>query len=208
MNNGKQTYRYIKEKSILYGQIDEYELSKEEYFILYSFFVTYSMCSTQSAKKRTFGDYGWSTHNIEITNTFGKRENTELGLLLKGILDFDNYYFVFSDKDDLKEKFKKVGLNDGALSDLDNERAVIAKTSEKNKYLKFFYRIRDCLAHGKFLLKLSSANEKMIVMQDDNGNNVTARIVIKLSSLLNFVKVIDRKGLININDIKVNDLVA
>ena len=46
-----QTYKYIIDDSIVGTGDDEYTLSQEEYALIYSFYVTYSMCSTQSLKK-------------------------------------------------------------------------------------------------------------------------------------------------------------
>lgn len=71
MDNKKQTYRYIKENSILKGVVDEYNLSQEEYYLLYSFYVTYSMCGKQSEKKKQFVDYGWP-RNRTTGNALGK----------------------------------------------------------------------------------------------------------------------------------------
>lgn len=184
----KQTYAYCRNKSIIGNVQDEYELSQDEYYMLYSFYVTYSMCGNQSAKKRTFADYGWATNSIK---------NTELEQKLKGVIDLNkNSNFNFTDKNDLKEQFAAHDLSDGTLSNYDLERAVIGKTSASNQYLKLFYRIRDGFAHGKFLLKLSSNQTKMVVIQDDDTHNVTARIVIKLSTLLDFVECIDKNKLI------------
>ena len=95
--------------------------------------------------------------------------------------------------------FKKCNLLDGSLSDYDTERAVISDTNESNKYLKLFYRIRDGFAHGKFLLKYSSTHEKMVIIQDNNTHNVTARIVIKLSTLLSIIETVDINGIIGYN---------
>ena len=145
------------------------------------------MCGTQSVKKRTFVDYGWPDNNIV---------NTTLGSKLSSVLNLNrNPDFIFTTKNDLKEQFISHQLTDGELMNVDRERAVIGITSEKNNYLKLFYRIRDGLAHGKYRLVYSSSEERMIIIQDDNGHNVTARIVIKLSTLLNFIDFIDIKGL-------------
>jgi hypothetical protein len=89
-----------------------------------------------------------------------------------------------------------LSLNDGAVSDFSFERCVIGKTSEPNKYLKLFYRVRDGFAHGKYCLRLSEDNIKMVVIQDDDGYNVTGRIVIQLRTLLAFINVIDINHLI------------
>ena len=112
--------------------------------------------------------------------------------MLANVINFsNNYNFEFTDKNDLRDQFISHDLSDGALVNVDDERAVIAKTNERNKYLKLFHRVRDGFAHGKFLLRKASTGEKMVIIQDNDSNNVTARIVIKLSTLLSFVDVID-----------------
>lgn len=188
MAKQKQTYKYIIADSILGAAQDEYVLSENEFYRLYSFFVTYSMCGRQSTKKRSFSDYGWANDNIK---------NTILGFALGRVLNLNrNPSFIFTDKDELLDKFNSLNLSDGIALNLDNERAVVGKTSESNNYLKLFYRIRDGLAHGKFKLRYSETNKKVIVIQDDDGYNVTARIIIKLDTLLSFVSVIDMNRLI------------
>ena len=192
-----QTYKYIVNDSIVGIGNDEYTLSQEEYSLIYSFYVTYSMCGKQSLKRRTFIDYGWASNNIQVIDNH-KKINTDLGNALIGVIDFSkSSTFIFTDKDDLETQFSNNNLGDGILTDYDVERCVIGQTSENNKYLKLFYRIRDGFAHGKFLLKRSSTNEKMVIIQDDNGKNVTARMVIKLSTLLHFVSCIDLNKVIS-----------
>lgn len=63
-------------------------------------------------------------------------------------------------------------------------------------YLKFFYRIRNGFAHGKYCLRLSEDNIKMVIIQDNDKYNVTGRIVVRLSTLLNFINEIDINNLI------------
>ncbi|SCW43591.1 hypothetical protein SAMN02910456_01118 [Ruminococcaceae bacterium YRB3002] len=196
-SNGK--YKYLKEKSILYNEKDEYSLTKEEFCRLYAFYVTYSMCGSQSMKKRTFIDYGWDSNNVyELVNHH--RVKTKLGNALCSayVLNNDNFCFI-STEDDLSECFRKCNLLDGRLVDYDTERAVIKSTQESNKYMKLFYRVRDGFAHGKFILKYSSNHEKMIIIQDDDSSNVTARIVLKLSTLLKFIEVIDLAQIIDLD---------
>lgn len=183
----KQTYQYKKENSILGDLLDEYSLTENEYYKLYSFYVTYSLCGNQSSKKKTFADYGWSSESIK---------NTALGQELKRIVDLGNANFVFTEQDELKEKFDELLLCDGAVTDLSFERCVIGKTNAPNKYMKLFYRVRDGFAHGKFCLRLSNNDEKMVIIQDDDTHNVTGRIVIKLSTLLSFIDAIDINHLI------------
>ena len=106
---------------------------------------------------------------------------------------------VFTEENNLKELFSKLDLADGNIISYNIERAVIGITKEQNKLLKLFYRIRNSLAHGNFLLKYSSAKEKMVVLQDNNKDNVTARMVLKLSTLLSFVDTVDKNSLISRN---------
>ena len=184
----KQTYEYIKNNSIVHSQNDEYKLSKEEYYLIYSFYVTYSLCANQSQKKRCFKDYGWPDNNIR---------SNELGRALARILDFKgNENFCFTEEDVLKEKFMDLELPDGFVENLEFERAVVGITNEKNKYLKLFYRIRDGFAHGNYVLRYSKNQTKMVVIQDNNSNNVTARIVLKLDTILHFIRAIDRNNLL------------
>lgn len=82
------------------------------------------------------------------------------------------------------------------MAALSFERCVIGKTNATNKYLKLFYRVRDGFAHGKFCLRLSEENIKMVIIQDDDGHNVTGRIVIQLSTLIAFITAVDINHLI------------
>lgn len=193
-----QSYKYRISESIIGCANDEYELSQTEYASLYSFFVTYSMCDRQSFKKRSFIDYGWKTNSIQVVDVVDKKKIvTNLGEALVSVIDFSkNSNFIFTREDNLNELFKNNNLADGMLNNYDIERCVISKTPGSNRYLKLFHRIRNGLAHGKFLLKLSSTNEKMVVIQDDDGTNVTARLVLRLSTLLRFICIIDIKKLI------------
>lgn len=189
------SYKLVKAHSLLVGLSDEYKLTEEEYGLLYEFFVTYSLSGNQSYKKRKINDYGWAG---SITKSGLKNQ-------LSKILDLDkNSNFVFlNDKDDTSKKvvdrYKSVTLEDGAAFDFNYEHAVIGRTSADNKFTKLFYRIRDGLAHGKYILKLSSTNEKMVVIQDDGNNAVTARIIIRLDTLIRIVKTIDKKHILIFN---------
>ena len=71
MSKNRQTYKYIKNNSILGDLHDDYHLSQEEFYKLYSFYVTFSMCGNQSAKKRTFMDYGWPSDAIDSSELGG-----------------------------------------------------------------------------------------------------------------------------------------
>lgn len=188
MKVSKQKYQYLVAESILKNIEDEYLLEEHEYYRIYSFYVTYSMCGSQSFKKRNFASYGWPPNGIK---------NKELKDALNKVLFLNgNTNFKFTEIDDLKTQFKEHDLDNYINVNVDDERFVIAKTSESNNYLKLFYRIRNGFAHGKFKLCLSSNNEKMVVIQDDNTHNVTARIVLRLSTIIGFIDAVDFNGCI------------
>lgn len=186
----KSTYQYIQQNSILNSFYDEYELSEKEYVILYSFFVTYSMCKNQSGKGRDLVEYGWSENDI---NKSGLKK------IWQSVLDLDRgaaFYFFGSGQKALSELFQAANLCDGKLTDIDTERCVIGKNSEPNKYFKLFRHIRNGLAHGNFRLIYNSHRQKMVIIQDDDSHNVTARIVLKLDTLLKLVRITDKNHLI------------
>lgn len=188
MAKSSQPYRFLQADSILGTLPDEYSLSTDEYYQLHSFFVTYSICRSCSAKKRSFPDYGWPSNCTT---------DPALSAALKGVLNLSrNLHFVFTTKDDLSACFAAQDLSDGAVGDLSFERAVIGITNESTNYHKLFRHIRNGFCHGKYKLRLSPDNEKMIVIQDDDKTNVTARIVLKLDTLLGFVRAIDVNGTI------------
>ncbi len=203
MARSTQTYPYRIADSILQNQTDDYTLSIPEYYLLHSFFVTYSCCGKQSGKKRSFSDYGWTSFSRPNFGNSVPNKAVYLKDNLSEIIDLDdrNHFIFTTDSDDIGICFKQINLCDGQLTDVHTERAVITRSTESNRYLKLFYRIRDGFAHGKFILKINSHNEKMVIFQDDDGHNVTGRIVIKLDTLIKIIKVIDRNNMLKWKEI-------
>lgn len=186
-----QKYDYVKYKSILYGLKDEYTLTKEEYYLIHVFFVTNCMVNDFTSKSRDFKIYGWKDNN---TNHKPLSDTLEKVLPIK-----NNTSYIVTRENNLKELFSKFNLTDYPLSDLTTERFVITpedKTKNDNSYLILFLRIRNGLAHGNYKLVYSKFSEKMVIIQNRNKNNVTARIVLKLSTIINLIKAIDKNRLI------------
>ena len=166
----KQTYRFIKSDSILNDMKSDYSLSDNEYRIIHSFYLQLFSQDTQNRLKQ----FGWNQISLE-----GNRITEKL----KQVLDLSKEQFVFTDKDDLSEQFQKKQLYDGQLTDWNEERFVIGKTRETNKYFKLFRHIRNCLAHCNYALRLAKGGTKMIIMQDHDEYNVTARIVLRQDTI-------------------------
>ena len=179
----KQGFKYKKEESIVGNLKDDFELSSQEFYTIFEFFIVSNICRKGSLRKKSLKEYGWGSDSL---NASGLRKQ------LQGILSLDNN-FVFLDKnEDIKSQFIKHDL-DGRLESLICERGVIGYINEDNQYFKLFHRIRNCLAHGSFVLKYSFNKEKMVVMQDQDQYNVTARIVLKLKTLLAIISIV-KKG--------------
>lgn len=179
----KQTYKYVKQKSILYNVSSDYCLSQNEYYKLYSFYVTYSLCEGLSWQKKNLEFYGWN-----------KKKQEGFSKDIKSIIDFKQQSIIFTEENDLGIRFSEQQLLDCPIN-YETERGVIGITTGKNEFHKFIRHIRNIFAHGGFALKYNSSKEKMIIMQDHDQYNVTARIVLKLSRLLQIIDFIDKKNI-------------
>lgn len=183
----KQTYQYTQDQSIIYGLQNEYEITDEEYRMIYTFFVTYSLCKNLSWQKKNLMFYGWS----------GSYKNT-IKNDIENILGSGAIVIVGNDKptNTLKQEMIRHELANGRLNDFDKERAVILDKNQGNKFYNLCYHIRNCLAHGKFALVFGSTGKKMIIFQDDDGNNVTGRMVFSLKTLLSWIRIIDKNKIV------------
>lgn len=166
------------------NQLSNTYLSKDEYYLLYNFFVTYSLCENLSLSKRKLQAYGF--------NNIKRVERT-----LKELINFDSPYVYILDKDsvtniDLCNNY----LNDYNLTDLSFERATfIELKKETNKYFQLFHHIRNSLAHGSFAV-VEENNEKYLIMQSNEGISIKSRMIFKLSTIIKIIEVIDQNQLI------------
>ena len=188
----KQTYKYSISSSIVRGLLDDYQLDNDEYSSIYKFFVTYSLGEKQSLKGRSLATYGWE----------GDYARNGLKEQLKGVIDlYDDSIAYFAGDQDAEGTFKRACerfLLTNEIKDLSRERVAVSNTYGTNNYLRLFYRIRDGFAHGKFVLKYNEQREKVVIIEDDNTYNVTARMVIKLDTLKQLIRVIDRNEILKL----------
>lgn len=117
---------------------------------------------------------------------------------MERILSIENDDFVFSEANDLKKCFNDHDLQDEFSGNIIKSRAVIAKSSDDTKLLKLFRHIRNCLCHGKFVAVRTELNSVSLVMQDDNGHNVTARMVLDLAALIDWIYCISKRNVDNL----------
>lgn len=188
----KQTYKYLMANSILNDNRNEKRLDFSVEYLIFKFFVLNTPCIKASRRSKSLEHYGWKG---KINDQNGLQEN------LSSIINLNSHEFIFTDKNDLNARFEENDLVDNRLKNIDIERCVIGKTLESNKLLKLLRHIRNSLAHGKYIVVNNSQDVMTIVMQDDDQRNVTARIVLRISTLIGIIKIIDKNNLLSWKEI-------
>ena len=193
--NNKRNYlcRYTKKASIIAGDNrQELELSDDEVVALYRFYVIESPVEEVTLKSRSFNSRGWDGR-MPLLNK-----------MLTSVLDISTSDFVIKDLLDdskadslIKGYLASTGLGDGPCADLSCERAVLIGTRGNSKREKLLRHVRNCLCHGNFkLLNCEELGEPVFVMEDrtiGKGSNVTARMVLKKSTLLEWARIVCSK---------------
>ena len=181
-------------KSILTDLEDEYKFTTDEYIILHLFYITHCMSNSASNKCKSLIDYGWTKNNI--VDSGAKNE-------LQKIFDIENTSQFDISGDNKSEKSldalkNKYNLLPSKLDkDFIQEKGFIESNKNDNGYVCLFKHIRNCLAHGRYKLVYSKDNVKMVIMEDKNSDNkITARLVLKLDTLIGFIHTIDKNNLL------------
>lgn len=164
---------------------NEIEFTDYEYYILYNFFVTYSLCNNQSKKQRKLSDYGCKKNKVFKEG-------------IKNNIVFEKGTFDVSKNETLVSvELVNYDLTDNKIFDLTWERGLFAYIDNENDPLNImFYYIRNSLAHGDYVIKRNNSNEKVLIMQSSLGKSIRARTVIKLETILNIIKIIDNNKII------------
>lgn len=176
----------IKHQSILEDYDNQIELDDNDFNSLYRFYVLNAPYPKHSFQGRSFPDYGWT----------GSISQNGLGKALDSALSENSGLFYLPGKDTgvkLASLFQQAGLHDGLLSDIDRERAAITLNTKKgtNNYLRLFRHVRNCFAHGRFILVSTELNpDGVFVMEDRDSYNITARIVLRKRTLLDWSLVV------------------
>ena len=162
---------------------NDIDLDKDEFYLLFNFFITNSLCKNQSKRNKSLKDYGY------------KKINEVKGI--KDIFLIDNINFDISSSDTLlSEELINYNLLDDKIFDITYERGLIINYKESNNYYNYFHAIRNSLAHGEYTIKLNEKNEKVLIMQNSEGNSIKARIIIKVDTLIKIIKIIDKNKIL------------
>lgn len=156
------------------------------------FYVLHTPCEGSSSLARPFKYYGW---------TDDVRRNG-LGVALEDSITVPGGEFLFPRNQpvpkknekgvDLSYLYGRVSLGDGRVDDLTLERGAASNTNESNVWLRIFRHVRNCLAHGRFVaVKLNDGKGNVLVMEDRYGRSYTARMVIRVQTLVAWRDVIE-----------------
>jgi hypothetical protein len=185
----KQKYKYIKANSIINTTKFslECDLNDDELARIYRFYVIQPLAG-ESWRLRTLDSYGWI--GKFDTDLDGKKGSGGLRAILSTYFDLTDKVFVYTEQNDIAQHFIDLELEDGFPLNLSFQRAVIGKiSSEQTQFLGLLRHIRNCFSHGKFIL-VDNGTEQVFVFQDDDKNNVTARIILFKTTLLKWIEVI------------------
>lgn len=183
-------------ESILNGEYHQSVLSNDTMGDILRFYVLNTPCQGLSYQTRPFSSYGWE----------GDVRYNGLGKALDDALDAKHGQFLFpkypnrgykvSTNDtvcaNLDYLFRITSLTDGIVQDPLIERGASCATNESNTWLRVFRHIRNCLAHGRFKAVTSgNSTEPILIMEDRDKSNITARIVIKAKTLVAWKRIIE-----------------
>lgn len=175
----------LSHKTILQDYNGQIELNDSDFCILFKFYVLNAPYPNQSNLGLSFRDYGWE----------GSILSNGLGQQLDEAISEKRGPFFLPARDNgvrLSQMFQQAHLNDGAIGDLDRERAAITiNTSRQNQFVRLFRHIRNCLAHGRFVLVATQDNPSGIfILEDRDQHNITARIIFRKQTLLDWANII------------------
>lgn len=164
--------------------INKSKFDDEQIKVIWEFYVTKALTDSASQRRRIQEDYGHS--NIPLK---------EMKLLAN--FNDENYKMLLADKIEGTLKRFNLFFNDG-LKDIDTPKAVFispyyiedenkpkAKKGEGEILLE---HIRNSFAHGNTYF----FENGMMLLEDKNGNKITARILLKQKVLLDWINLIDK----------------
>lgn len=147
----------------------------------------HSPCTKLSAMGKSLADYNWNApwNKPYYLNKQMKQAATNFDLL-----------FSAATYGKISEALEKADLKDNFPSDLSRERICIYN-NEKNQFMSVFYHIRNAFAHGRLNI-VDENGECTFILEDivPNHNDpqrqkVSARMILKRSTLLKWIEIIE-----------------
>ena len=165
--------------------INNSEFDDEQIKVIWEFYVTKALTDSASQRRKIQEDYGYK--NIPLKEM----------KLLANFKD-ENYRMLLADKIDGTLRSLNLLSND-VLKDIDTPRAVFIspyciEDENKPKPKKgegeiLLEHIRNSFAHGNTYF----FENGMMLLEDKNGNKITARMLVKQKVLLDWINLIDKE---------------
>ena len=160
------------------------EFADAELFRIVTFFVFHSPCPNISSMGKSLSEYGWNAP---------WKKPYYLNKQLRRAASNYNILYSATSCDTLEAALVKANLDVGFPSDLTTERIAIVD-SKKNQFQRVFCHIRNALAHCRINM-VEVNGECVFVMEDTKKSgerlNVSARMIIRKSTLLNWINIIE-----------------
>lgn len=165
----------VKAQSPNWIKNNDIDFSDRNFQRIIDFYLLKSPAENLSARGRTLESYGWN-------NTYDLKR--KIGLISK----LKPSMFAFADA--LKEM--EEALKDSNLYQRfwENHKERVCLYIVKNQLNSLFYHIRNSFAHGRFDI-IKTKTDNIFVMEDVNKKYISARMVLKESTLLNWIDIIE-----------------
>lgn len=153
----------------------------KDIFEIMKFFVIRTPYSKTSLKGVPLSKYGWKGNSLKILK----------GELQSELCDKD-LFFIQNTADDMKIALAKANLIDNFPTNCMTE--AVCYTKKDNRVQGLCYHIRNCFAHGRFLLN-KNGSDSFFVFEDVSNykkqKRVSARMILKKSTLLKWIEIIE-----------------
>ena len=177
-------------KSVISNEYNDAELQR-----IVLFYVIHTPCEGISYSSKSMKSYGW------------KKDVWKKGALKRKLFNIANLetqtnFFSVTKTDDTKYMFKKANMLSNFHTNRSEEKIAIYQPKGYNNFTGILYHIRNSLAHGRFtiypVVKPDNLDEIYFVMEDGvkKGDTfyVRARIILKRSTLLEWIDIIEDKA--------------
>ena len=152
---------------------------------LFEFYVLHSPAEGQSALGIKIEEYGWSPDAWR--DDLQKRLDSILTSEKRRMLALPSR----QSKAGLARLFADYDLGDGPLANLHVERAVVRPECDSYCYLRLFRHVRNCLAHGRFVVvEGEGVSGPIMIMEDKDKYSITARMVLRVETLYKWRNII------------------
>lgn len=146
-------------------------------------------CFVWDYEHKTIFDKDFWKGNKKL-NELDKIIQNKLKVELTTLTDEKGYRKIFD------EALQDKGLNAAYSTnpqDFENERIVFVKSTSDSKIDNLIRHLRNTIAHASFGIYLNANNQKMLWLQDKNGNYITMRGIVSLENLLELHKILSNQ---------------